>query len=126
MDTRKPQTQECLFQETHHNSIIRVASYHRKDFELAVVRINPHDHERIHTSILQPTRAPAASLGRLDILPLEILHEICQLLDIESLFRFRQINLPAQGLDDAIWRYRVIISFAVEACCFRLPIQIES
>lgn len=126
MGTREPRTQEYLYQKIHHNDIIRVASYHRKDFELAVIRINPLDHERIRASILQPACAPATSLGRLDFLPLEMLHEICQLLDIKSLFRFRQVNLRAQEVVCAIRIYRIIITHALETLCASLRTHIAS
>ena len=114
------------FRKYMHNDIIRVAFYDRKDFELDIIRINPHDNERIRTSILQPACAPATSLGCLDVLPLEMLHEICQLLDIKSLFRFRQVNLRAQDVVCAIRIYRIIITYALETLCASLRTHIAS
>lgn len=126
METGEPRTQEYLLQKEHHNGIIRVASYHRKDFDLAVIKINPRDHERIRTSLAQPARVPATNLGRLGVLPLEMLHEICQLLDIRSLFKFRQVNLRAQEVVCAIYIYRMITTYALEALCASLRTHIAS
>lgn len=37
---------------TPKKDIIRAASYHRRDYDLSVIRINPHDHEVLHSRAL--------------------------------------------------------------------------
>ena len=50
--------------------------------------IDTRDNEQIRNSILKPTRGPSATLGSLGCLPLEAVHEICHLLDLNSPFKF--------------------------------------
>ncbi|PIG79057.1 hypothetical protein AARAC_008065 [Aspergillus arachidicola] len=95
------------------DDILRVASYHRRDFDLAVIRINPRELEQIRNSLLRVDRPASTNLGDLDVLPLEILHEIFSSLDIMSLFKFRQINRQAQQLVCTVYGYRTIITHAL-------------
>ena len=61
---------------TEYNSeIIHVTSYHRRDFDLLVARINTRDHGRIRTSLLQ-TISYDLILGNIQILPLKTIREI--------------------------------------------------
>lgn len=55
------------------------------------------------------------TLGHLGSLPLEILHEICFLLDIDSLYHFLQVNLRARQIVCAIPGYRSIMEYALGA-----------
>ncbi|KAI9934808.1 hypothetical protein MW887_000425 [Aspergillus wentii] len=75
-----------------------MASYHRRDFDLAVINVDTHDDEQIRDSILEPVRAPSATLGSLECLPLEVVHKICHLLDLNSLFKLRQVNIRAHQI----------------------------
>ncbi|KAJ9486757.1 hypothetical protein VN97_g6576 [Penicillium thymicola] len=79
--------------------VIRVTSYHRRDFDLAVARTNPDDHNQIRSSLLRTIRATSPTLGNLQSLPLEIIYEICYLLDIRSLLNFRHVNRRAQQIN---------------------------
>ncbi|KAK2794746.1 hypothetical protein FQN52_007516 [Onygenales sp. PD_12] len=101
------------------DDIIRVACHfddHRDYFHPEIEQIHPRDHSQIKTSICRAfPRTPSASLGNLDILPLEIVHEICLLLDIRSLIRFRHVNLCAGVVVSASKEYRAITSLAPDA-----------
>ncbi|PYI35199.1 hypothetical protein BP00DRAFT_388968 [Aspergillus indologenus CBS 114.80] len=96
---------------------IRIASYHRRDFDLAVVRTHPCDHDQIRSALLPPRHATTSTLGRLDILPTELVHGICLRLDIRSLFRFRQVNRRGQQIVRATRLYQAVIDHALEALC---------
>jgi hypothetical protein len=74
--------------------VIRVTLYHRRDFDLAVARTKPDDHNQVRSPLLR-TVCATSTLGDLETLPLEIIYEICYLLDIWSLFNFRHINRRA-------------------------------
>ncbi|OJJ85467.1 uncharacterized protein ASPGLDRAFT_24498 [Aspergillus glaucus CBS 516.65] len=118
METRESCTRE--------KNIIRVASYNRRDFDFAVARINPHEHERTHDSVLQPARSPSSTLGCLENLSLELLPEICRLLDLKSLFKFRQISMRAQEIVCGIRIYRISMAYALEAVCAIIRTNIAS
>ncbi|KAE8322863.1 hypothetical protein BDV39DRAFT_145586 [Aspergillus sergii] len=81
------QVDRSPFKETYENTIIRAASYHRHDYDLAIIKANPFDHEQVRSSIIRTTRGPSVNLGQPECLPLGLSLEICLLLDIESLFR---------------------------------------
>ncbi|KAF3028383.1 hypothetical protein E8E15_004270 [Penicillium rubens] len=97
--------------------VIRVTSYHRRDFDLAVARINPHDHSQVRSSLLRIIRATTSTLGNLQSLPLEIVYEICYLLDIRSLFNFRHVNRRAQQIVRGTRGYESAITHALETLC---------
>jgi hypothetical protein len=97
--------------------VIRVTSYHRRDFDLAVARINPHDHSQVRSSLLRIIRATTSTLGNLQSLPLEIVYEICYLLDIQSLFNFRHVNRRAQQIVRGTRGYKSTITHALETLC---------
>lgn len=104
MNTRETQTRK--HRPYHEKYLIREASYRQQSDELTLIRINPHHHEQIRSSILQPVRKPTSSsssstsstLGHFDMLPLEILHKICRSLDLASLLNFYQTNPYAQQI----------------------------
>ncbi|KAL2007689.1 hypothetical protein VTN00DRAFT_7671 [Thermoascus crustaceus] len=97
-DSAQSEEEEYLFDSRHADDIVRIASYHRKDFDPAVVWLNLRDHVDVKASM--PRRFPRPftnDLGILDTLPLEILHEICLHMDIASLFQFRQVSMRARS-----------------------------
>ncbi|KAK2814176.1 hypothetical protein FQN50_000580 [Emmonsiellopsis sp. PD_5] len=118
MQTSRPAIRE-LPDPSQTDDIIRVACHfqdHSNYFHPRIEQINPQDHAQIKTSIGRPfPRTPSASLGNLDILPLEIVHEICLLLDIRSIIRFRHVNLRASVVVSASKEYRAITSLALDA-----------
>lgn len=113
-------------EKLHESEIIRIASYHRRDFDLAVVRTNPRDHEKVRSSLLRTIPATSSKLGNLQSLPLEIVYEICLLLDIRSLLNFRHANRRAQQLVRVTRGYEAAITHALEALCVTLKTNIAS
>lgn len=99
------------------DGIIRVASYHRKDFDLAVIWFPHREHANIMDSISSTFRHPSMTLGQLDRLPLELTNDICLQLDMCSLFRFRQTNLRARHIVDSLPEYQVIATSALNCFC---------
>ncbi|KAI6905377.1 hypothetical protein KC318_g5512 [Hortaea werneckii] len=97
-------------------SILRVAAYHRQDFDRAVISFRFNEHINILTSTL-PNSTTTADLGRLDELPIELLHKICLDLDVASVFRFRQTNTRARQVLSALHEYRTITKHAINPFC---------
>jgi hypothetical protein len=110
--------EEFGFESVHEKDIIRVAAYHRRDFDLAVIRFNMQEHEPIRRSMSQCfRRVPTGRPKMLESLPIEILHEVCLLIDVASLLRFRQINLRTREVVSVLYEYRAITSHALGALC---------
>ncbi|KAM5473565.1 hypothetical protein MauCBS54593_002361 [Microsporum audouinii] len=109
------------------DDIIRVSTYHRRDFDLAVIRLNPRGHEAVRGSMAHPfNHAAITTLGRMQILPVEILHEILLLLDMRSFFVFRQVNLRARQIASTVPGYQPLITHALEAICVILRTKISA
>ncbi|RJE24998.1 hypothetical protein PHISCL_02649 [Aspergillus sclerotialis] len=106
--------------------IIRIASYHRRDFDLAVARTNPRDHDQVRGALLRAIRTMSSTLGNLELLPLEIIHEICYLIDIRSLLNFRHVNRRAQQIVRGTRGYEAVVTHALEALCVILRTNIAS
>ncbi|QQK42942.1 Cyclin-like F-box [Penicillium digitatum] len=104
---------EC--EKVHEIDIISIASYHRRDFDLAVARTNRRDHEKVRSSLLRTISTTSSTLGNLQSLPLEIVYEICFLLDIRSLLNFRHANRRAQQIVRVTRGYEATITHALEA-----------
>lgn len=120
-------TQEYPLDKLKGKDVVRVASYCRWDFDITVIEINPRDHDDIRHSISQPFDCtPAVTFGRLERLPLEVLHEICSLLDIRSLFRLRQLNRLAREVVSTVQGYRLITRHVLEALCIILRTNMAS
>jgi hypothetical protein len=97
------------------HAIIRTVAYHRKDFDLAVTWFPPSVHSGVASSLAADHRKPLSPLGTLDTLPLELITNICLQLDIQSLFRLRQVNTRAQQIVNTLHEYRIIIKHALNA-----------
>lgn len=50
--------------------ILRIASYHQRYFDLAVIRTDPHGHEKVRSSLLRTIPATSPTVGNLQSLPL--------------------------------------------------------
>ncbi|PYH90157.1 hypothetical protein BO71DRAFT_452957 [Aspergillus ellipticus CBS 707.79] len=110
-------------EKVHEMEIIRIASYHRRGFDLAVAWTNPREHDRV---LLGTIRDTSATLGNLQCLPLEIIHEIFLLLDIRALFNFRHINRRAQQIVTVACGYKAVVTHALETLCIILRTTIAS
>lgn len=57
---------------------------------------------------------PTANLGILDRLPLELTSIVLRNLDIQSFFRFRQVNRQARVLSSELWEYKLVSEHGLE------------
>ncbi|GKZ34216.1 hypothetical protein AbraIFM66950_004401 [Aspergillus brasiliensis] len=131
MEPDKAEETTRLHEETNGpfaKDIIRVTSYHRHDYDLAVIRTDPKIHDPIRDVLTQTTNIIIldSSLGSLDVFPLEIVYEICLYLDIQSLFRFHRVNRRARQLASASRYYKAVVTHAVEAVYITLRTGIAS
>ncbi|KAI0101638.1 hypothetical protein GGR51DRAFT_529689 [Nemania sp. FL0031] len=109
---------EYHFREEQADAIVRVATYHRRDFGLSVIWFSPREHEGIRLSLAAPfPRTSNTGLGSLDRLPLELLHDVFLRLDMRSLFSFRQTNLRSREMVDSLKQYRVVVSHGLNLLC---------
>jgi hypothetical protein len=98
------------------DAILRVAAYHRHDYDLVVIRSPPHEHAPVRDSITQPFSTPSvSSLGDFREFPVEIMSAICLNMDLPSLFRFRQVNRLARAIVTNLRPYRDVVNHALEA-----------
>lgn len=99
------------------DGIIWASAFHREDFDFAVIWFPPSEHEAIIASIASADREPTTTLGHIDRLPVELIHQMCLHLDILSLFRFRQTNTRARKLLETLREYRIVTTVALNALC---------
>lgn len=91
------------------DAIVRVCSYHRRDFDLVVVRSRPHDMQSVQTSLQAAFEtSPTAKLGFFDHLPVELTFMVLCHLDIRSFFHFRQLNRRARVLSTGLHEYQLV------------------
>ncbi|KAF3070627.1 hypothetical protein GL218_00078 [Daldinia childiae] len=131
MDTRFPpgyySATEYCFHEEQADAIVRTAAYHRKDYCRSVIWFSPREHVGIRPSIATPfQRDSHTGLGPLDRLPLELLYNVLLLLDMRSLFNFRQINLRSRRAVDSLRQYQMVVSYGLNLFCALLRTQLAS
>jgi hypothetical protein len=101
--------------EEHADAILRVCSYHRRDFDLVVVRSRPHDMQLVQGSLQAAFETlPTAGLGILGRLPAELMSMVLRELDILSFFYFRQVNRRARVLSTGLWEYELVSKHGLE------------
>lgn len=101
--------------EEHSDAILRVCAYHRRDFDLVVVRSRPHDMQPVQASLQAPFEtSPTAELGILDSLPPELMSMVLRRLDLLSFFRFRQVNRRARIVSTNLWEYHLVSQYGLE------------
>ncbi|OIW26355.1 hypothetical protein CONLIGDRAFT_634636 [Coniochaeta ligniaria NRRL 30616] len=103
--------------EAETEAIIRVTAYHRRDKDEKVISFRPLKQERIRDllSTAFPEYRLSEQRGRLKVLPIELLQKVCLELDIESLFRFRQVSFRYRQVVTGIFEYRAIATYATTA-----------
>lgn len=95
--------------------VLRVAAYHRRDFDVIVVHSDPRQQSMVQPFISEPFLNPAlATLGTLRHLPNEVLVEICSYLDALSSFRLRQVNRRARQVVSGLPAYRDLSKYGSE------------
>ncbi|KAJ4302092.1 hypothetical protein N0V88_002228 [Collariella sp. IMI 366227] len=103
--------------EEDKDAIIRVATFHRKEYDIALITIGAWSSSKIRL-LFRDTfpSTPAASLGSLDReLPTEMLCAVIRYLDLSSMLRFRQVNRRARQLATAMPEYQVVTKYAMDA-----------
>ena len=68
-------------------------------------------------------RTPTASLGALDLLPVELLHIILRQSDLQSISNFRRVNRRADAILDSVQEYRALTVYARHALTGILTIE---
>lgn len=88
------------------DNIIRVAAYHRRDFNLAVLhRTTPLNSSEL--SLFKSfSRSSDSTLGALEVLPPELLTAITLLLDLQSALQLSHTNTRAKDLIAGVREYR--------------------
>lgn len=105
--------------------ILEAASYHCEDFGRNVIQIDSHQCDQVRRSIFKPFGdGPDAGLGSLSPLPVEILSDICLLLDVKSGFNFSQASRRARAVVASIPEYQRIGNHALQALCALLRTDI--
>lgn len=106
----------AVFENTQRNAVIRVATYHRFDFDIALIQSTLSEHNLVRSSITEPFPTTALSgIGILKCLPIELLRIICLELDIRSCFNFRQTNRRARQVICSLYEYHVVVQHALES-----------
>lgn len=101
--------------EKHSDSILRVCSYHRLDYDLAVIRTRPHEMDVVQGSLQTAFQTtPATDLSILSRLPPELVSLILYELDILSYFKFRQVSRRARMLSTALQEYKLVAKYGLE------------
>jgi hypothetical protein len=97
-------------------AVLRVAAYHRRDFDRIGVNSDPRKQSMVQPFISEPFASPSsAPLGTLRHLPSEVLVEICSYLDILSSFRLRQVNRMARQVVSGTPAYRDLSTHALDS-----------
>jgi hypothetical protein len=97
------------------DAILDICAYHRRDFDLVLVRSRPHETLIVLRSLQTAFEGvPSSRLGILDSLPVELLWIILDNLDLLSFFRFRHINRRARALATAISKYQSVVKYGLE------------
>ena len=97
------------------DAILRVASYHRRDLDCAVIKANPGQHDHVRLSFFKILGTSRSScLGRLQHLPLELISSICLWLDVHSALKFNQANRRTREIIASIPQYRQLGEHALE------------
>lgn len=97
---------------------LAVTAYTPEPSEKAMIWFPPDEHAMVHAMLMNAFEQSAtAKLGDIEPLPYELLREICLALDIESLFRFKQVNRSARVTVTSLWEYKKIAEHAPGALC---------
>lgn len=97
------------------DAVLDICAYHRRDFDLVLVRSRPHDTQKVLASLQTAFKSPPTSgLGILGLLPVELLFIVLRNLDLLSYFRFRHINRRARVLSTTVLEYQSVVKHGLE------------
>lgn len=102
------------------DDIIRVTTYHRRDKDEKVITFRSVEHDKIKDCIGRSFTTAnntwwSEGLGRLQVLPTELLLKIFLDLDIESLFKLLHVNGRSREVVTGIFEWRAISKHALDA-----------
>ncbi|KAI0402742.1 hypothetical protein F4802DRAFT_608465 [Xylaria palmicola] len=99
----------------HANAILQACSYHRRDFDLVVIRSRPHEMQRVGASLQSAFQTlPTANMGILDCLPPELMALVLHELDLRFFFPFRQVNRQFRIISTGLWEYKLVSQHGLE------------
>ena len=77
----------------------------------------PLDNGRLQRNAIEGANGPASlsNIGNLEFLPLEVIHSIFNMIDLQSLTDFRAISWRARALVDSLSPYKAIIQHCPDA-----------
>ena len=110
--------------DDYQEAIIRISSYHRRDFDRAVISFTDTDTATASLALLSPAPLPVKSLGQLHQLPLELINQICLQLDLASLLNLRKVNCQAREIVNSLREYRLLATHA--PTCITAMLRTES
>lgn len=106
------------FREKDAQAIIKTVTFHRAEYSGNPIEFKSKTHAKIRSSISTPfSRRPVTDLGAFHELPLELLWDIFLRLDIQSVFRFRQVNRIARQSVDSLKEYNLVATHGLDAYC---------
>ncbi|KAH8168016.1 hypothetical protein CIB48_g267 [Xylaria polymorpha] len=113
--------------EMHANAILQVCSYHRRDFDLVVIRSRPHEMQRVQASLQSAFKTlPTANMRILDCLPPELITLVLHKLDLRSFFSFRQVSRQSRIISTSLWEYKLVSQHGLEGLRGLLRAQLAS
>src|ERR1700759_2282000 len=114
------------FTDSEEVRIVRATTYHRKDHALSVICYPVHEHWDVQFSLTSAFRVPCCNLGKLKVLPLEILQKILRDVDIPSIFRLRHVNLRLREVIDSMIEIKHITNHCLNTLCAILRTKLAS
>jgi F-box domain len=115
-----------IFTASQEAAIVRTTTYNRKDYALSVVYYPVHEHWDVQFSLTSAFRRPCCDLGKLQVLPVEILHTIFRYLDIPSIFRLRHVNLRLREVIDSMIEMKQMMNHCRNTLCAVLRLKLAS
>jgi hypothetical protein len=113
--------------ESKDDAIIRVTGYHRNDYNHFGIQFGDEYHRPIRSSTVLPfVSASTGNRGTMGGVPIEILQEICGLLDVQSCINFRQANRWAREVVSGMPQYRSVATHGLECLCAVLQTGLAS
>ena len=118
---------EYRFHKEQADTIVRVTTYRNKGNCRVVMWFSPSEHVAIRPSVEAPfQRTSYAGLGSLDQLPLEFLQDVLLHLDMDSLFKFRQVNLRSRQTVQSLRQYEMVVSHGLNLLCTLLRTRLAT
>ncbi|KAI1356185.1 hypothetical protein F5Y01DRAFT_268811 [Xylaria sp. FL0043] len=97
------------------DTILRVCSYRREDFDRVTVYFPPEETQPVQSSLQSAFETlPTAGVGGLERVPAELISMILRELDVHS-FRFRQVNRQARIISTGLLEYRLVSRYCLQA-----------